>query len=86
MGEGESVTACEAVRQRLNDLCRERDITTNALSLDAGVPQSTVKSIMNGESKNPGIVTLKKLCDSFGITLGQFFSNEIFDKLEQEIQ
>ena len=52
----------------------------------AGVPQATVKSILNGESKNPGTITIKKLCDGFDITLGQFFSTPEFDALEQEIQ
>ena len=50
------------------------------------VPQATVKSILNGESRNPGVVTLKKLCDGFGITLGEFFSTPEFDALEQEIK
>jgi hypothetical protein len=45
-----------------------------------------VKSILNGESKNPGTVTIKKLCDGFEITLGEFFSTPEFDALEQEIQ
>ena len=41
---------------------------------------------MNGESKNPGAVTIKKLCDGFEITLGEFFSTPEFDALEQEIK
>ena len=30
-------------------------------------------------SKNPGIATIKKLCDAFGITLAEFFDSETFD-------
>ncbi len=51
----------ELVVERIYDLCNERNITPNALSYMSGVSQSTVKSILGGESKNPGIVTLKKL-------------------------
>lgn len=76
----------EAIVIRLRQLCRERKITVNGLSNIAGVSQSTVKSIMNGESKNPGTVTIKKLCDGLGITLGEFFSAPVFDQLEQEIK
>lgn len=76
----------QAVAKRIRDLCAERGITPNGISLISGVPQATVKSILNGESKNPGIVTIKKLCDGFEITLGEFFSTEDFDSLEQEIQ
>ena len=43
----------EAVSNRIKELCRERNITPNAISNIAGVPQATVKSILNGESKNP---------------------------------
>lgn len=75
----------EAVANRIRQLCNERGITPNGLSNLAAVPQATIKSILNFESKNPGVVTLKKLCDGFEITLGEFFDTAEFDSLEQEI-
>ena len=76
----------EFVVKRIYELCRERGITPNALSYLAGISQSTVKSILNGESKNPGIVTLKKICDGFEITIFEFFDTDEFYALEQEIK
>lgn len=76
----------EAIAARIVQLCKERNITPNGLSNIAAVPQATIKSILNGESKNPGSVTIKKLCDGFEITLGEFFSTPEFDGLEQEIK
>ena len=76
----------QAVANRIRELCKEHGVTPNGISVISGVPQATVKSIMNGESQNPGIVNIKKLCDGFGITLGQFFSTPEFDGLEQELQ
>ncbi|MBE6896606.1 MAG: helix-turn-helix transcriptional regulator [Ruminococcaceae bacterium] len=76
----------QTVAKRIRELCKERGITPNGLSNISGVPQATVKSILNGESKNPGIVSIKKLCDGFEITLGEFFNTPDFDSLEQEIQ
>lgn len=76
----------EAVAKRIYQLCENRGITPNRLSYISAVPQGTIKSILNGESGNPGIVTIKKLCDGFGITLGEFFSAPEFDRLEQEIK
>ena len=70
---------------RIYQLCKERTITPNALSYSAGIPQSTLKSILNGESKNPGIVTLKKICDGLDITIIEFFDTEEYYLLEQEI-
>lgn len=76
----------EAIVFRIRQLCKERDLTPNGLSNLAGVSQATVKSILNGESKNPGTVTIKKLCDGLEITLAEFFSTPEFDGLEQEIK
>lgn len=76
----------EMTAVRIRQLCKEKDKTPNWIAEFSGVPQSTLKSILNGESKNPGISTIKKLCDGFGITLGQFFSTPEFDALEQEIE
>ena len=80
------MSVCEVVAKRISQLCKEQKITPNGLSYIAGVPQSTIKSILNGESRNPGISTLKKICDGLEITLGQFFQTEEFDLLEQEIK
>ncbi len=80
------MTTKDTVAFRIRQLCEDRDITPNGLSYIAAVPQATIKSILNDESKNPGIVTIKKLCDGFGITLGEFFSTPEFDALEQEIK
>ena len=75
-----------AIAKRILELCDERKITPNKLATISAVSQSTIKSILNGESQNPGTVTIKKLCDGFEITLGTFFSTPTFDELEQEIK
>ena len=80
------MSICEFVVNRIYELCRERKITPNALSYMCGIPQATVKSILNGESKNPGIVTLKKICDGLDISVREFFDSDLFDDLEQEIK
>lgn len=76
----------EAVVHRIYELCEEKGITPNALSYRAGVPQSTIKSITNGESLNTGIVTIKKICDGLDISIVDFFNTDYFIELEQEIK
>ena len=61
-------------------------IRNNKIANIAGLPPSSVKNILYGKSKNPKIITIKALCDGFGITLGEFFSTPEFDALEQEIR
>ena len=76
----------ETTVNRIIELCKEREITPNGLAYISGVSQSTIKSILNGESKNPGVVTIKKLCDGFDITICDFFDTDDFKNLEQEIK
>lgn len=76
----------EAIASRILQLCNERNIAINELASISGVSPSTVYSILNEKSKNPGAITLKKLCDGLEITLGEFFSTPEFDALEQEIK
>ena len=76
----------EAVAQRILELCRERNIAVNALANISGVSPSTIYSMLNQKSQNPGVVSIKKLCDGFEITVRQFFDNPLFDETEQEIK
>lgn len=75
----------QATAKRILELCKEKGITVNKLSNISGVTQSTVNDIVNHKAKNIGIVTIKKLCDGFEITITDFFDAEYFRSLEQEI-
>ncbi|WP_347490416.1 helix-turn-helix transcriptional regulator [Desulfoscipio sp. XC116] len=76
----------QAVTKRIKELCKERKLTTNALSNVSGVTQSTVNDIMSGKTYNAGIVTIKKLCDGLEISVRDFFDSDLFSKLEQEVK
>ena len=76
----------DVVAERITELCEQKGMTLNELANQPGIPPTTVYSIFNLKSKNPGIVTLKKICDALEITLGAFFSTKEFDDLEQEIR
>lgn len=76
----------QAVAQRIIDLCNEKNIAINTLANMAGVSPSTVYSMLNEKSQNPGVVSIKKLCDGIDISLREFFDSPIFDDIEQEIK
>lgn len=78
--------SCEAVIIRIERLCFNKGMNFNQLAYIAGVSPSTIKSILNGDSKNPGIVTITKICDGLEITIQEFFEDAIFKQLEQEIE
>lgn len=75
-----------SVKNRILYLCEEKRMTVNKLATESGVAPSTVKNILYGKSRNPGIVTLKMLCDGLGVSLTEFFSTDDFKNLEQEIK
>ena len=76
----------KAVIQRIHALCKEKDLTINALSNLSGITQSTVNDIIQGNTYNTGIVTIKKLCDGLEISVRDFFDCDLFSELEQEIK
>ena len=80
------MTTKEAVAQRIIDLCAERNIAVNALANISGVSPSTVYSMLNAKSRNPGVVSVKKLCDGLEISVREFFDCPLFDETEQEIK
>lgn len=76
----------EAVKERILELCREKNISINKLSTMSGVTQSTVNNIVSGRNRSTTISTIKKLCDGLGITIEQFFDSDLFRDLDQELQ
>lgn len=75
-----------AVRDRILQLCGEREISINKLATISALPPSSIKNILYGKSHNPKLITIKMICDGLGITLGAFFSTPESDALEQEIK
>ena len=80
------MTVGEALRLRILELCDERNISVNRLSNISGVTQSTVNNIVSGRNNSATVATVKKLCDGLGITIEEFFRDELFRDLEQEIR
>ncbi len=66
------------IKFRILFLLESKKMSIYALSIKSGVSPSTIKSILYGKSKNPGAVTIKMLCDGFGISLFDFFDTDIF--------
>lgn len=75
----------KAVATRILELCNAKNISVNKICTISGVTQSTVNDIVNCKSKNIGIITIKKLCDGFEISITDFFDTPYFRNMEQEI-
>ena len=60
----------------INELCDKNDYDYTTLSKKSGVPLSTLLNIINGNSKNPTLYTIIKICSGFNITLAEFFMDK----------
>lgn len=80
------MNAKEAVARRIQALCIERNIAVNALANLCGVAPSTIYSMLNKKSKNPGVVSIQKLCDGLEISVREFFDDPLFEGLEPVIK
>ena len=76
----------EAVRLRILQLCREKNMTVNHLAEVSGVSSSALKLTVSSYArvKSTGVVTIKKLCQGFGIDFVDFFSSDLFENLDVE--
>ena len=74
------------VKDRIIELCEKKHMTINKLATESGLSPSSLKSILYGKSMNPGVVTIKIICDGFGISITEFFNTDKFRNAEQEIQ
>ena len=76
----------DAVADRFQNICLDRNIKINELANRSGVTPSTAYSMMDKNRRDISIITIKKFCDGLDITLGEFFSSPEFDNLEQELR
>ena len=74
----------DATREKITKIIQERNITINKLASMSCLTQSTVDSLVNGKSKNPKLLTIVRICDGLGISLSEFFDDELFRNIDRE--
>ena len=80
------MNAKEAVARRIQELCIQRGLAINALANLCGVPPSTIYSMLNAKSQNPGIISIQKVCDGLEISVREFFDDPVFENLDPVVQ
>ncbi|WP_329382025.1 helix-turn-helix transcriptional regulator [Anaerofustis butyriciformans] len=73
----------EAINKKIMTLCEESGYSINSLANMAGIPPTTLYSMFDGKCKNPGIKTIKILCDFFEISIRDFFNGELFNDIDK---
>ena len=74
----------KAISEKINKTLIERNISANKLASISCLTQSTVECLMNGKSKNPKLLTIVRICDGLGISISEFFDDDIFFDIDRE--
>lgn len=73
-----------AVRIRINNLLKEKNMNVWRLYKATGVPPSTLSYFLSGKRELIGLKTLLHVCEGFNIELKDFFNDPVFEDVEQD--
>ena len=76
----------DAIVERFQQLCTERNISYTQLARLAGITPSTVYSMLQSERRDVSAVTVKKLCDGLDLSIIDFYDCDLFRNLPPEIE
>lgn len=74
----------DAVRKRIKYYLKINKMNMWSLSKMSGLPCSTISTFMSKKTERIKLDTLLHICEGFGISLKDFFSDPVFDTAEQE--
>jgi transcriptional regulator with XRE-family HTH domain len=68
-------SASALFKQRLRQLRKERGLTQEQAAELCGIQYKLFQHYELGVKKNPGLLTLEKICNGFNISLTEFFND-----------
>lgn len=73
-----------AVVKRIKEILKTEGITQYELFKRTGVPQSTISTLLKGETKTINISTIYSICSGMNIDLSDFFDTKYLKNTELE--
>lgn len=74
------MTYAKAVAFRMNQICKEQNITLNRLATISGLTQSTLDNISKGHTKNPSLRTIHRLAVGLNMTVAEFLDFDLMNE------
>lgn len=74
----------DAIRKRIKYYLKIQDMKIWDLCKATGIPCSTISTFMSSKTELIKLDTLLHICEGFNISLGEFFTDSIFDNTYQE--
>lgn len=75
---------CDAVKQRIYAILKEKNISINKACAQGNLTTSTLNTMLNNQSEYCSVRTIQKFCQGVGISLFDFFNDESFKNLDFE--
>ncbi len=80
----EDMLYSRTIAGRIESLCKRKSLSINRLAKMSGLNQSTVDSIIHGNSQNPKLITIHKIAYAFGMTVSEFLDFPEMDAISFE--
>lgn len=74
----------DAIRKKIKNLLKEHNSNLWQLYKKTGIPMPTLSAFMNGKRELLTLKTLLHICEGFNISLAEFFTDSLFDNVEQD--
>ena len=68
----------------LNNARLEQNKTLDYLEKSTGVPKDTIKNMLNGKTKNPGVENLNPICEELGVPIQQVLRQSEKTEIEKQ--
>ena len=74
----------DAIKIRIEYYLKKNKMTLWQLYKASGIPKATLYSFMQSTTALPKLDTLHHICEGLGITIREFFDDEMFEETEQD--
>lgn len=74
----------QAVRIRITNLIKDRNLNVSKLSTLAGISRSTLSKFLAGKRKIIRLDIIEYICEGLNMKLKDFFDDPLFDNIEIE--
>ncbi|MBE7082866.1 MAG: hypothetical protein E7378_04270 [Clostridiales bacterium] len=76
---------CDAVKTRMNNLLKENNLSINSVCTKGFMTTSTLNSMLNNKSEYCSMKTITKFCQGVGISVFDFYNDDLFKCNDEEV-
>ena len=73
------MTLSQAVATKVRKILKERKMTIYQLEQSSGIAHATMNTFLNGRYKGCNLRTVVLIIRAFGMTVGEFFTDKLFE-------